>query len=110
MSKLQDISPYELMAWMQAQRPFALLDVREEDERQHDHIGGEWIPMDEVLKRQQELPADKPLVVYSPQGCSKCHYHTTPAGKIRHAQPVQFIGRAYSHPSVGPAFVKNNPA
>lgn len=68
MTKLQDISPYELMAWIQAQRPFALLDVREEDERQHDHIGGEWIPMDEVLKRQQELPADKPLVVYCRRG------------------------------------------
>lgn len=65
---MQQLSPTELWQWVQEQRPFTLLDVREEDERQLDHIGGEWIPMDEVLKRHDELPTHQPLVLYCRKG------------------------------------------
>lgn len=65
---MQELSATALLQWVQEQRPFTLLDVREEEEREHDHIGGEWIPMDEVLKRHTELPKDHPVVLYCRKG------------------------------------------
>lgn len=65
---MRQITPSELWQWIKEKRPFTLLDVREEEERLLDHIGGEWMPMDEVLKRHAELPSHHPLVLYCRKG------------------------------------------
>lgn len=65
---IASISASELKQWMQQQLPFELLDVREPYEREADHIGGRFIPMEEVLKRAGELPTQVPLVIYCHRG------------------------------------------
>ena len=65
---IPSITPEQLWNWQQQQLPFALLDVREPFEHAHYNIGGTLIPMQEVLQRIAELPADTPLVVYCQKG------------------------------------------
>lgn len=47
---------------------YNLLDVREIHERNTFHIGGLHIPMGEIPSRWQEIPQDKPLIVYCAAG------------------------------------------
>ncbi len=47
---------------------YNLLDVRTDLEREIDHIGGFHIPLDELEERYNEIPQDKPLVVYCKSG------------------------------------------
>lgn len=50
-----------------AEKPF-LLDVRTQAERDSFHMGGVWIPLDELVQRTQELPRDQLIVVYCHSG------------------------------------------
>lgn len=59
------ITVAELKALKEA--PF-LLDVRTQTEREQGHIGGEWIPLDQIPGRVDELPTDQLLVVYCHSG------------------------------------------
>ncbi|MCU0396361.1 MAG: rhodanese-like domain-containing protein [Chitinophagaceae bacterium] len=65
---MKELSVQELKLWQQQEKPFCLLDVREEHEREAAHMGGEWIPMGEVLRHSAQLPADRPVVVYCRKG------------------------------------------
>lgn len=47
---------------------YNLLDVRTYDEREHYHIGGLHIPLDELENRHDEIPQDKSIVVYCKSG------------------------------------------
>ncbi|AFL98430.1 HesA/MoeB/ThiF family protein [Ornithobacterium rhinotracheale] len=47
---------------------YYLLDVRTYEEREISHIGGLHIPLHELPDRWQELPTQKPLVVYCAHG------------------------------------------
>ena len=47
---------------------YNLLDVRENWEREQQHINGQHIPLAELSKRFNELQTDKPLVVYCKSG------------------------------------------
>lgn len=47
---------------------YNLLDVREIEEREAYHIGGQHIPLGELLQRLDEVPHNKDLVVYCQSG------------------------------------------
>jgi adenylyltransferase/sulfurtransferase len=47
---------------------YNLLDVRETREREEQHIGGQYIPLGELLNRLDEVPQNKDLVVYCQSG------------------------------------------
>ena len=47
---------------------YNLLDVRENWEREQNHINGQHIPLGELQQRFKELKTDKPLVVYCKSG------------------------------------------
>lgn len=65
---MKSLSPAELKAWMDDKMPFVLIDVREEWEREVYNIGGEHIPLGDVIARRDEIPVDKPVVVYCEKG------------------------------------------
>ncbi|MDO6674803.1 HesA/MoeB/ThiF family protein [Tenacibaculum sp. 1_MG-2023] len=47
---------------------YNLLDVREDWERQQQHIGGQHIPLGELAHRYDEVNTEKPVVVYCKSG------------------------------------------
>jgi rhodanese-related sulfurtransferase len=65
---MKKISPAELKEWMQQDKDFLLLDVRELFERDAFNIGGMHIPLNEVIKRRQEIPDDNTVIVYCEKG------------------------------------------
>jgi rhodanese-related sulfurtransferase len=66
--KMQQITAATLKEWMESGKEFLLVDIREEYEREAFNIGGMHIPMGDVHKRMNELPADKPIVLYCEKG------------------------------------------
>ena len=53
---------------MDKKGPFVLIDVREDWEREAFNIGGVHIPLGEVMSRREEIPVDKPTVIYCEKG------------------------------------------
>ena len=65
---MESLSPKELKNWIEENKPFQLIDVREDWERSAFHIGGEHIPLSEIISRKGELEKDKPVVFYCEKG------------------------------------------
>lgn len=68
MDSIPDISAAELKHRLAAGEDIFLVDVREQEERHAGHIGGIWIPMEEVMRRRAEIPAGGTVVVYCRKG------------------------------------------
>jgi rhodanese-related sulfurtransferase len=65
---MNEISCQDLKTWIAESKPFFLLDVREEQERNEWHIGGTFIPMSEVMAHHHLIPSDLPVVIYCRKG------------------------------------------
>eukprot|EP01136_Pigoraptor_vietnamica_P005150 Opistho-1_new@36370 len=65
---MKSLSPEELKTWMKDNASFMLIDVREDWEREVYNIGGEHIPLGDVIARRDEIPVDKLVVVYCEKG------------------------------------------
>lgn len=66
---MENITPQELQKWMDENRPFFLLDVREDFERVEFNIGGFHISMNENSQLKDFISnSDKPIVVYCAKG------------------------------------------
>lgn len=68
MSRVNEITPKELKARMDAGEDLILIDVREPHERELCHIGGELVPLATVLDNLGKIPKDKPVVIYCRSG------------------------------------------
>lgn len=68
MSDIPTISAKELKALMDEGADFQLIDVREKDEREFCHIGGELIPMAMILKNLDRIDQEKKVVIYCHSG------------------------------------------
>lgn len=64
---MKNIDYSELQDWIKAGKKFQLIDVREADERETFHIGGDWIPLSNFIKIQ-EITTTEPIVVYCKRG------------------------------------------
>lgn len=62
------LSASEFYEWQQSGKDYELIDVREPRERILFHIGGLHIPLSEMLSRKNEIPKDKPVVMYCEKG------------------------------------------
>jgi|GEM_PF-198260 len=65
------ISPHELAEWQSAGRTFTLLDVRRKDVRASDGAevpGARWLDPEQVLAWKDDIPRDRPAVLYCAQG------------------------------------------
>ena len=65
---MQSISAAQLKEWMDLNKEFALVDVREGYEREDYNIGGIHIPLGEVMERRAEISKERPVVVYCAKG------------------------------------------
>ena len=65
---MKEITPSELKAWKDNGTPFQLIDIREEHEVAYCSIGGEHIPMDQVLDSIDRMREDVPVVVHCQSG------------------------------------------
>lgn len=64
-----EIDNKKIEKWIKEKKPFHLLDVRRDDERELVNLGGIHIPLHELEARHQELPHDKlPLIIYCHHG------------------------------------------
>ena len=64
---MREITPIELHSLLQ-QQPVFLLDVREPHEHEAFHLGGQLIPLDDVMSNAQQIPKDQMVVVYCKKG------------------------------------------
>lgn len=65
---MQHITYATLQEWATAGKDFQLIDVREPDEHEAYNIGGELIPLGEILRQQQKIDPAKPVVFYCKRG------------------------------------------
>ena len=47
---------------------FQLIDVREPDEHSEFNIGGELIPLNEIVQQVEKIATDKPVIIYCRKG------------------------------------------
>ena len=65
---MKEVSVHELKHLLDTLAPIQLIDVREPFESEIASIGGELIPMGEVLNRLDEISTSKQVVVYCRSG------------------------------------------
>ena len=65
---MKEITAAELKRIMDAKEEFQLIDVREEYETDIASIGGELIPMGDVMDNLDKISKDKKVVVYCRSG------------------------------------------
>jgi len=79
---LKEITPLELKAKIDNNEDFQLIDVRELYEREISDIGGELIPMGEIMDNVSKISKDKPVIFY-------CH-HGAMSQIVIHALEARF--------------------
>jgi adenylyltransferase/sulfurtransferase len=65
---MQQITTQECRSWIEEQKNFTLIDVRETWEHEAFSIGGTNIPMGELMERKNEIPDNETVVVYCEKG------------------------------------------
>ena len=65
---MKEVTCSELKKMMDAEEDFQLIDVREEHEVDIASIGGQLIPMGEVMDNLNKISKDKKVVVYCRSG------------------------------------------
>ena len=61
---MKELTAKDLKDWMSAGKQFQLLDIREPWELEVASIGGVHIPMNDILKRSNEVDTNLPCVIY----------------------------------------------
>ncbi|MEO7532053.1 MAG: rhodanese-like domain-containing protein [Sediminibacterium sp.] len=64
---MREITPIDLNAQLQQEQVY-LLDVREPYEHEAFNIGGELIPLNEVISKAATIPKNQPVIVYCKKG------------------------------------------
>lgn len=65
---MQNISPAELYQKLSNKEDIILIDVREPDEHEAFNIGGHLISLADIMSHANEIPKDKPVVLYCKMG------------------------------------------
>lgn len=65
---MNTLSAAELQQWRSSDKAHKLIDVREDYEVEICSIGGEHIPMAEVMQRMDSIPKDIPVVFHCKSG------------------------------------------
>lgn len=65
---MKSITSKELQQLINEKKDFQLIDVREPDEHEAFNIGGQLIPLGEVISQLHKIQKDKPVIVYCRKG------------------------------------------
>ena len=65
---MNEVTVHELKEMMDTKQDFQLIDVREEVEFDHCNIGGELIPMGEVMDHLDKISTDKKVIIHCKSG------------------------------------------
>lgn len=65
---MNGITVQELSAIRKGNQPFQLIDVREEEEHIDFNIGGQLIPMGQIVRHLEMIETDKPVILYCRKG------------------------------------------
>lgn len=65
---VKEMLPAELRKIMEDGTIFQLIDVRERAEHETENIGGDLIPLSELLSNTHKIPTDKPVIIYCKVG------------------------------------------
>lgn len=65
---MKSITVTELAEYIKSNKTFQLIDVREPEEHEEFNIGGELIPLGEVLRHAENISIDKPVIIYCRKG------------------------------------------
>ena len=65
---MEEITVQELKKMQESREDFQLIDVREPVEHEDANIGGELIPLGDILNHADEIARDKKVVVYCRSG------------------------------------------
>jgi adenylyltransferase/sulfurtransferase len=65
---MKQLSINELSNWKAENKDFQLIDVREEEENEAFNIGGDLIPLGEVMRNKEKINENKPVVFYCKRG------------------------------------------
>jgi rhodanese-related sulfurtransferase len=65
---MKGIGAAALQQWMGESDAPLLIDVREDFEHEAFNIGGELMPMSELMMHVQRIPRDRPVVLYCEKG------------------------------------------
>lgn len=65
---MKSITATELKALIENKSNFQLIDVREPEEHEAFNIGGELIPLGEIVQQAEKIAADKPVIIYCRKG------------------------------------------
>lgn len=65
---MKEISVQELKAWRDEGKAHQLIDLREPHEVEVGHLGGQHIPMGDIIDRRAELQPDIPVVLQCRSG------------------------------------------
>ena len=64
----REITLENLFEWQNKGIEFQLIDVRTEEEHLEFNIGGIHIPLDEIMKRKEEISNSLPVIFYCAKG------------------------------------------
>ncbi len=65
---MKQITIETLQQWILEGNNFHLIDVREFVEHEQFNIGGQLIPLNEIVNHAMDIPTDKPVIVYCKKG------------------------------------------
>ena len=65
---MNQITPAELEEKINSNQPVQLIDVREPAEHESYNIGGDLIPLGEIIDRIHVIQTDKPVIIYCKMG------------------------------------------
>ncbi|MEN9347651.1 MAG: rhodanese-like domain-containing protein [Flavobacteriales bacterium] len=65
---MKEISPSELHSWKNEGKAYQLIDVREEHEVAYCSIGGEHIPMEQIISNLERIREDVPVIFHCQSG------------------------------------------
>ena len=65
---IKEINVATLQQWLNENKDFQLIDVREPYEYEIANIGGELIPMNEIMMNIDKISRDKPVVIHCRSG------------------------------------------
>jgi len=65
---MKEVSVHELKKMMDEKNDFQLIDVREPGEHEFCNIGGELIPMGNILQNTDKIDTEKDVIIYCRSG------------------------------------------